>query len=57
MDIVKMAEEILKAGSQDEMEAKLKLALKKCDETIHEFIKIKIMLVGWYEEWKKGERK
>ena len=54
MDIVKMAEDILKSGSQDEMEMKLKLALKNCDEAIKELIKIKIMLVGWYEEWKKG---
>ena len=57
MDIVKMAEEILKSGCQDEKEAKLKLALKNCDEAIHALIKIKIMLVGWYEEWKKGETK
>ena len=54
MDIVKMAEEILKMGPQSEMEAKMKEALKNCDEAIYELIKIRNMLCNWYEKREKG---
>lgn len=59
-DIVKMAEELLKSNlptSEDMVKLKFENALKNCDEAIKNIIRMKILLVEGYEEWKKKEAK